>query len=326
MLARRLAVLPIVLLGSSVIVFIISQVLPADPARKLLGEGLTPEAYAQRRSELGLDKPLVEQYFAFLDRLFHGDLGESIRFHRPVRELILTAVPATLQLVIAALVLSTVLGVGLGVITGYWSGGKTDFIVRFFGLVGISMPSYFVGLVLIISLSFKLGWFPIGGRGSGWLDLEHVFLPALALSLRYAGSTMRLVRASLIESLRADYVRTAKSIGAPQRTVVVKYALRNSMIPAVTGIGAQLADIAGAVILIEVVFRWPGIGQLALTALNAGDFPLITGTIMFLTVYAVLINLTVDIIYSFLDPRMSTRRSISRTQTTRAVPLAVGGR
>jgi peptide/nickel transport system permease protein len=309
LVARRLAILPIILFGVSIVLFVLSHVLPVDPAKMLLGEGITPEAYAARRHQLGLDRSYFTQYWIYIRDLFQGDLGVSTRYYQPVAHLVGQAVPVTAEIVLLGLLFAVVLGFASGIVSGYWSGTWVDGFARAVSLSGVSTPSYYLAILLIVVFGYYLGWLPLSGRGDGWLDVSHMVLPAAALGLRYAGSTTRLVRGSLIEALRTDYVRTARAFGAPEFSIGMKYALRNAMVPAVTSLGVQLAHVAGDVVLVETVFALPGIGRLALVAVQEGDFPLLEGTILALTGFSIAVNLVMDILQSIIDPRLrSTRR------------------
>lgn len=301
-LVRRLITLPIVLVGVTVVLFVVSQLIPADPVRMIVGDTVTPELRAIIEARLGLDKPLPEQYLRYVGRLASADLGTSIRYNLPVTEMIAQAFPATLTLVIGGGVLAVLIAVPIGLLSAVKRNTPLDAILRSFAAVAMSAPPFFTAIVFILLLSFHLGWFPISGRGDP-PDLWHLALPALVLALRYSGNTARLLRSSMIESLSEDYIRAARARGLPERTIN-RYALRPALIPAVTDLGVSLADMVGSVILIETVFAWPGIGRLVQIAIQWNDFPLLTGCVLTLVLYAFVVNIMIDLTYSIIDPRV----------------------
>ena len=300
---RRLLMLPVVLLGVSVILFLATRVIPADPVAKVLGDSAPQDVKIRIRQSLGLDDSLWTQYFRWLSGLLHGDFGVSIQFRVPVLDLITQAFLYTLVLVLSAAVVTAIVALLLGVISGIFPGTIADAVCRFISLVAASFPPFFLAILAILVFGFKFGWFPISGTGDP-PDLHHLILPALVLGLRDAGSTARLLRTTIIEISQQDYIQAAKARGIKGRLIIFKYILRNALLPAITDLGVSVADIIGSVILIETIFAWPGIGRLVFLGIYWNDFPLLTGGIMVLVAYAVIVNLAVDVTYSFIDPRI----------------------
>lgn len=297
---RRLLMLVPMLVGISLLTFAILQVTPGDPAVLMLGQYATPQRIANLRQELGLNDPLPVQYGRYVWRALHGDLGRSFRSQRPVIEEILDRFPSTLELTLAALLLSTVAGVATGVIAATVRNRWVDGGIMAGALVGLSIPEFWLGIVLLIVFGIKLKMVPITG-GTG---LKALILPALTLALAPAAVLARLTRSSVLEVIREDYVRTAWAKGLAGRDVIVRHVLRNALIPVVTVLGLQLAGLLGGTVFIENVFARPGIGRLAVNAIAARDYPLIQGIVLFTAVVYALLNLAVDVLYGFLDPRI----------------------
>lgn len=304
-LIRRLLVLPLVLFGVTTFLFLVSQVVPSDPVALIAGDAVTPEIRAAITQSLGLDQPIHIQYFRYVSRLVTGDLGESIRYATPVKELLFAAFPATLLLVATAAVFAIVIAFPLGFIAAMFKDTWIDGAARTFAMIGIATPAFYLGIVLILVFSFHLQWFPISGRGDP-PDLWHLILPAFVLGVRDAGSTVRIFRASLLDALGEDYVRAARARGIGERTIVGKLAARNALIPTVTDLGLNFAQLSGQVILVEVVFAYPGIGRLLQIGIRWNDFPLVAGSVMLLLSYVVVVNLIVDLLYRVIDPRIRT--------------------
>lgn len=304
-LLKRLLVLPFVLLGVTFFLFAVSQVVPSDPVALIVGDAVTPEVRENITRSLGLDQPAPVQYWLYLQRLAEGDLGTSIRFATPVGDLLLAAFPATLILVATAAVFSIAMAFPLGFLAAKFKDTWIDVATRGFAMIGIGTPAFYLGIILILVFGFYLGWFPISGRGEP-PDLWHLILPAFVLGFQNAGSTARIFRAALLDSLGEDYIRAARARGIPERTLVSKLASRNALIPTVTDLGVNFAQLGGQVVLVETVFAYPGIGRLLQTGIFWNDFPVVAGAIMLLLVYVVLINLVVDLLYRVIDPRMRT--------------------
>ena len=308
---RLVAVVP-VLLGVSLLVSSMIFFLPGDPAQLMLTEmggaaagRVTPEQYENLRRELGLDEPFVVHYLKFLGKALQGDLGRSYQSRRAVLETILEHLPSTIQLTFAGLGLAVVIGVALGVIAALKPNSVGDNLSMFFALAGVSLPEFWLALMLIFFFSFNLGWFPATGQGG----IERLVLPALALGLRAAATIARLTRASMLEILNQDYITTARAKGLAGRVVVTRHALKNALIPVVTIVGLQFGNLMAGAVIIETVFARPGVGRLAVDAIRAKDFPMVQGAVLVAATAYVLTNLLVDISYAWLDPRIRFGKS-----------------
>lgn len=298
-LRRLFEAIPVILLVTF-IVFVSVRLVPGDPARVIAGLEADEATVEAVRQNLGLDQPLFQQYLVFMSHLIQGDFGESYYFGTPVLEEVVRRFPATALLALAGLAISVVMGMGLGVISAVNRGSKLDRGTLVFAIAGISMPSFWLALVLIIIFAVKLRWLPAGGYGS-W---RHLVLPAFTLGLFGAGTIARLTRSSVLEVLRQDYVRTARSKGVSELWVILKHTLRNAMIPIITVLGLQLGAFLSRAVVTETVFGWPGVARLTVTAVLDRDFPLIQGTVLWLALVFILTNLVVDLVYSLIDPRI----------------------
>lgn len=298
-LRRLLLSLP-VLFAVSIGVFLMIELVPGDPATVLAGDTASPQAIEQIRHELGLDEPLPVQYVRFLDRLAHGSLGRSNRTGREVMTEILDRFPYTLELALAAIVISTVLGVSLGVWSAVNKGRLADHLTIAGAIVGLSIPTFFLAILMIIAFSLTLRWLPVAGAGT-W---QHLVLPAVALSLHSAAVKARITRSSMLEVLGQEHMRTARAKGLRERTVIFRHALKNAMIPITTLIGMQFGGLLGGAFIIETIFGWPGVGRLAVQSIFVRDFPVIQGTVLLVAVAYFLSNLVVDVVYAWLDPRI----------------------
>jgi peptide/nickel transport system permease protein len=309
-LIRRLALLGPVLLGVSVVVFLVLHLAPGDPAEIMLGSQATQEDVARLRADLGLDEPLPLQYARWMGHVLQGDLGRSIRLRQPVLGEVLIRFRATLLLTATALCLSTLGGIALGVLSAAWPRSLIDRLSMLGSIFGASMPSFWLGLVLMVCFSLWLGWLPASGmygahEGGGLADLlRHLVLPAITLAAASTTIIARLTRSTMLDVLRQDFVRTARAKGLVERGVVLRHALRNALIPTVTVIGVQAGYLLGGAILTETVFAWPGVGTLMLQGILARDFPLVQGCVLVIALGFVLFNLAVDLLYAFLDPRI----------------------
>lgn len=297
-LRRLLQVIPTII-GISIITFAVLR-LTGDPAVMVLGDKATPEALAAYRAEHGLDAPPHIQYLRYMHRALVGDFGVSLRYREPVGKLLLDRLPATLQLGAAAMVLSLVLGTPIGIFSAVRRSGFLDLLIRIMVLIGRAIPGFYLGILLIMLFAVQLGWFPAGGRGG----LRHLVLPSIALGTYLVALIVRFTRSSMLDVLRQDYIRTAKAKGLPYSAVILRHALKNAMIPLVTVIGLQTAAILGGAIVTETVFSWPGLGRFTVQAIYARDFPVVQAVVLFVAILVVFINLVVDIIYAFLDPRI----------------------
>ncbi|WP_458116626.1 ABC transporter permease [Arthrobacter sp. D2-10] len=293
---------------ASVVVFIGVRQLPGDPALAMAGEEATPEQVAAIRTEMGLDQPLVVQYFTFLGNLFRGDFGESTRTGTPVTELIATTLPVTLWLSAYAIVVAVVVGIVFGVIAERYRGRWPEWMANGFALIGLSVPNFWLGILAILYLAVFLGWFP----ASGYVDvmaeplrgLYYLTLPAIILGTGLAAVIMRQTRASMIETMSTDYVRTARAKGLGRGRVLVRYGLRNSLIVVVTIVGLQLGGLISGAVVTERIFALPGFGKLTLDAVFTRDYPVIQAVVLIITLSYIVINLAVDILYSVVNPKI----------------------
>jgi peptide/nickel transport system permease protein len=301
--ARRLLQTVPTLLVISILTFLLVRLIPGDPAILIAGEEATPEALAGIRERLGLDRPLAEQYLIYLGSLVKGDLGQSIRSKQPVAGELAARIPATLELAVAAGILFTVLGVGLGVAAAVWRNRWPDHVIRVISLLGVSTPSFWLGAVLILVFAVRFRLLPVAGRGS----LAFLVLPAVTVALDGIALLARLVRASLLEVLAEDYVRTARAKGLVERIVVLRHALLNALIPAVTVLGLEFGRLLGGVVVVESVFGWPGFGRLLISAIQTRDYPLVQSGIFVFATALILVNLAVDLCVGVLDPRVRYR-------------------
>ena len=309
-LLRRLLLLVPVLLGVSVVVFLVLHLSPGDPAEIMLGSQASQADVARLRADLGLDEPLPLQYARWMAHVLQGDLGRSIRLRQPVLGEVLIRFRATLILTTTALFLSTVCGMALGVLSAARPRSLVDRLSTLGSIFGASMPSFWLGLVLMVCFSLWLGWLPASGmygaHGTGGLAdlLSHLALPAVTLAAASTTIIARLTRSTMLDILRQDFVRTARAKGLVERGVVLRHALRNALIPTVTVVGVQAGYLLGGAILTETVFAWPGVGTLMLQGILARDFPLVQGCVLVIALGFVLFNLAVDLLYAFLDPRI----------------------
>jgi len=310
-LGRLVSVVP-VLLGVSLLVSSMIYFLPGDPVQLMLSEmsgtasgRVTPEQIESLRHELGLDESFIVHYLKFVGRAVQGDLGRSYQSRRNVIDAIMEQLPATIQLTFAGLGIAIVVGVGLGILAALKPNSVGDNASMFIALAGVSMPEFWLALLLIFFFSFSLGWFPATGQGG----IERLILPAFALGLRAAATIARLTRASMLEILGQEYIVTARAKGLSNRVVIVRHALKNALIPVVTIVGLQFGNLIAGAVIIETVFARQGIGHLAVNAIRSKDFPMVQGTILFAATAYVLTNLLVDISYAWLDPRIRFKRS-----------------
>jgi peptide/nickel transport system permease protein len=289
--------------------FVMTAAIPADPAAALLGPHATEDALARVRAHYCLDRGIVQQYGCWLDRVAHGDLGDSYRSKRPVTAIIADRIWPTAQLALAAIVLQLVLGVPLGIIAATRRGRWPDLAANLVGLVGQSAPPFFVGTVLLYLLAYRWGWFPLSGYGGpGWDRLAHLVLPAMTLAAVGVAYYARVLRSELVDVLREDYVRTARAKGLPERAVIGRHALRNALGPLVALIGLDLGVLLGGAVVIEVIFAWPGLGREILQATLEVDIPLIIGVVLITAVAIAIANLLVDLAAPWLDPRLRDRQ------------------
>ncbi|MEW6546662.1 MAG: ABC transporter permease [Bacillota bacterium] len=329
LIARRMLLLLLVLFGVTVVTFSVSHLVPGDPARMLVGQRASQEVVEQMRHQLGLDRPIWEQYLRYMRNLMQGDLGISIRTQRPVVEDLVIFFPATLELALTAMFLAVAVGIPLGIVSATRKDTVADHVSRVLSVAGVSTPLFWLGLVALLVLYGRLGWLPGSGRldpfivppprltgfllldsllagrpDAFWSTVRHLVLPALCLSYVHLAVVTRQVRASMLEVLSQDYIRTALANGIPGRSVIYRHALRNALIPTVTVVGLAVGDLLGGAILTETIFAWPGMGSYVVDSINFLDFPAIMGFTVFIAVGYVLINLVVDLTYMWLDPRI----------------------
>jgi peptide/nickel transport system permease protein len=300
-LVRRLGVSLVSLLGVALIVVTLTHLLPGDPARTIAGLLADQEEVERLRHQLALDRPLLVQYVQFVANLLHGDLGESARTGQPVLSEILARLPATLALAVTGTLVGSVLGVLAGVLAAVRKTTKTDYVVSTLSVAGVSVPIYWLGLMLIIVFAVKLNVLPAAGAERP----TSIILPSIALGFFIMALVARMTRSTMLEVLDEDYVRTARAKGASERRVVYKHALRNAFIPVLTVIGLQFGNLLGGAVLTETVFAWPGIGRLLVDSIFARDFPMVQGIVLVYAVLLVVVNLIVDLLYTWIDPRIS---------------------
>jgi peptide/nickel transport system permease protein len=299
---RLLSLIP-VLFGVSLLVFAILKFVPGDPAQQVAGLDASAEDLEAIRHQMGLDRPVHVQYLYFVGNALRGDFGRSIRSHRPVVEELGSRLPNTVLLTLAAMALAVVLGIGLGVVAATRQYTLWDSLSMAVAMLGISVPIFWLGLMLMLLFAVQLRWLPTAGTGTVW----HLVLPALTLGAASSAIIARQVRSAMLEVLRQDYVRTATAKGLRHRTVVVRHALANAMIPAVTIIGLQFGYLLAGAVVTETVFAWPGVGRLLVDAIKFRDFPVVQATILWLAVLFSTVNLAVDLLYGYLDPRIKYR-------------------
>jgi peptide/nickel transport system permease protein len=327
LIGRIIATIPVVVL-ISLLVFLLIHAAPGDPADLLLSDEASPADIADARRRWGLDQPIYVQYLHFLANIVSGDLGMSFRFADPVIGLIGERLPATIELATASMLIAIVIGVPLGV----WAGAKpnswADNLGSVFGFFGISMPSFWLGIMLILVVSGYFNWLPSSGRSTygvaqgfetgfyishsllsgntkaAWDGIKYIIMPAIALGTGMMGLVMRVTRSSVIEIMSEDYVRTARAKGLGENSVLWRHVLRNALVPVITVVGLELGTLLSGSIIVETVFAWPGSGSLLISAIQSRDYPLITGTVLTYTIAFVVINFAIDILYALIDPRI----------------------
>ena len=303
-LRRLLQAVP-VLFGVSVLIFFMIHLVPGDPAQTMLGTRATPELVKALHERWGLDRPLTTQYWLFLERLAHGDTGNSLFFDVPTRSLVEERIGVTLQLLAFAAILAVLITVPLATIAATKPNSPRDQVVRVVPLVGLGMPSFWVGILLLLVFGLHLGWFPVGGySGSFGEHLHSLFLPALTIALAMSPILIRSLRASMIEVLEADFVAAARAKGLGERLVIRRHVIRNAVIPTVTLLGVNIGFLVGGTIIVEKVFALPGLGALMIDSIVNRDFPVVQGITIVFAVLVVLVNLVTDLVYSLLDPRV----------------------
>src|SRR5215204_1081236 len=297
---RRLLQSAFVIFGVACVTFLVLRLVPGDPARLMVPPGTSEKVVDSLRQELGTDQPLIVQFGRFLGGLLQGDLGESFRQGRPVLELVLDALPATTLFRSTTMLTAVLVAVPLGIVAAYRSGGILDRAILMFSLAGQSVPNFWLGVMLVLVFAIRLQWFPaIGMAGPG-----SFVLPTLTLALILVAILVRTVRQSMLEALNEDYVRTARAKGMPETKVVLVHALKNAAIPLVTILGLQVGFVLGGAFVVELIFDWPGVGLLALEAIDTRDFPVVQGVVILVAAVFTFANLAVDIAYAYLNPRV----------------------
>ncbi|GIO07693.1 peptide ABC transporter permease [Brevibacillus reuszeri] len=323
-LIKRLFQMVPVVIGISIIVFFLLHMIPGDPAMVLLGQDASQSEIERLRNLMGLNEPLYVQLFTFLKNVAMGDLGHSIFQNESVLSLITKHLPATLELAFLAMIIALVIAIPLGILSAVKQFSWVDYISMFFAQLGVSIPVFWMGMLLIIGLSVNLGWFPSFGRGEPLTEalwtaittgniydlvqsIRSLFLPALTLGVMSAALITRMVRSTMLEVLKEDYVRTAEAKGVSGFMVIVKHAFRNALIPVITIVGLQFGNLLGGAIVTETVFAWPGIGRLVITAISQRDFPVVQGSVFIIAFLFALTNLIVDILYAVVNPKIQQR-------------------
>jgi peptide/nickel transport system permease protein len=304
-LVRRLLLTIPVLLGVATLVFLLIHFFPGDPAQAMLGEGASQEEVEQLRTRLGLDRPLIVQYGAFLNGVVRGDLGVSLRNDQPVARQIVQRMPATAELAFASMGVAVLVALPLGIMAAVWRGTAIDVGAMTLSLLGISIPNFWLGPLLAIVFAVQLGWLPVGGSGTP----AHLVLPAVTLGAALAAILARMTRASLLEELSEPYVLAARARGVSRARAVLHHAFRNSLIPIVTILGLQFGAVLTGAVITETIFAWPGIGRLLIQSIGFRDYPTVQGCVLLIAVSYVGVNLLTDLTYGFLDPRIRVDRS-----------------
>ncbi|PJR13424.1 ABC transporter permease [Sinorhizobium meliloti] len=302
LILKRIMLLPIVLIGVALVLFAVIHLSPISPAQLLIADYVTPEVRANIEAKLGLDKPLPIQFGHYVLGLVQGDLGDSFRYRTPVLNLLIDALPSSMALIGASLVIAIIITLPLGFLAARFKNSWIDALIRGFVVCGVSIPTFYLGIVLILVFGFYLGLIPISGRGEP-PDLWHLIAPALVLGINTAGSSTRVLRASLMDSLNEDYIRAARARGISELPILLKLAGRNALVSTITVLGTDAAGMIGSVILVETVFARPGVGQLLFIGLKYHDFPLISGAILALLIFVIAVNALVDILHLVIDPR-----------------------
>jgi peptide/nickel transport system permease protein len=306
---RRVAGIVPVLILVAIASFLLVHLVPGDPAMVMLGSDATPQQIQALRTQMGLDRSLPEQFALWVQQVLRGNLGESFFLGRPVTQALVERLPATLQLALLSLVFSLLIGVPAGILAAVRQNTRWDQLVMVTAIGGISIPSFWLGLALILVFSVQFGWLPSGGYTPLWEDLRQglrvLILPAISLGFMQAALIARMTRSSMLEVLRQDYVRTAKAKGLHWRRVTLRHALMNAMIPVITTVGTAFGVLLGGAVIVETVFTYPGLGRLVVLAVQRRDYPLVQGALLLISVIYVAVNLAVDLLYSVFDPRIA---------------------
>lgn len=307
-IVKRLLLMIPILLGVTFIVFFIMNLTPGDPAAIILGDQASAEALAAMRLELGLDKPLLVRYFKYIWDMLHGDLGLSYKNQLSVWAQVIDKFPNTAILAVAGIFVALIIGIPVGIISAKKQYTALDNTSMVLSLIGVSMPNFWLGLLLSLLFALKLGWLPSQGMGSGFVGLlRSIVLPAITLGTGSAATVVRMTRSSMLEVIRQDYISTARAKGISERQVTFRHMLKNAMIPIVTAVGLQFGSLLGGAMLTETVFSWPGLGRLMVESINSKDIPMVMGATIFLAIMFSIVNLIVDLVYAFIDPRIKSQ-------------------
>lgn len=303
-LKRILLMIPI-LLGVTFIVFFTMNLTPGDPAAIILGDQATAEVLAAKRLELGLDKPLVSRYFSYIWDMLHGDLGLSYKNQLSVWAQVIDKFPNTAILAVAGILVALLIGIPVGILSAKKQYTFIDNFSMILSLIGVSMPNFWLGLLLSLLFALKLGWLPSQGMGEGFIPLlKSIILPAITLGTGSAATIVRMTRSSMLEVIRQDYISTARAKGITEKQVTKRHMFKNAIIPIVTATGLQFGTLLGGAMLTETVFSWPGLGRLMVDSIKSKDIPMVLGAVIFLAIMFSVVNLCVDIVYAFIDPRI----------------------
>jgi len=296
----RLSSAVIVILGVSALVFMLIHIVPGDPVEVMLGESSQPADRDALRQTLGLDQPLMTQLIHYYNGLLHLDFGQSLHSRRPITEVLLDRIPATIELALSGLLVAVVIAFPLGIMAATRKHTAWDSGAMMFSMLGISIPNFWMGPLLILIFSLWLGWFPVSGNDG----IGSLVLPALTLGTAMAAILSRMVRATMLEVLGEDYIRTARAKGMSEQVVIVRHALRNALLPVITLLGLQLGTLLGGAVITEMVFSWPGLGQLTIDSINRRDYPVVQACVLLISLSYVVINTLTDLVYAWLDPRI----------------------
>lgn len=305
---KRLLMLIPVLLGVTFIVFFILNLSPGDPAAMILGDQASAEALEMKREELGLNDPLLLRYGRYIWDMVHGDLGVSYKNNISVWDQVMERFPNTAILAVAGILVALLIGIPTGIISAKKQYSAIDNCSMVLALIGVAMPNFWFGLLMVIIFALNLGWLPSQGMGEGGIELlKSLVLPALTLGTGSAAMITRMTRSSMLEVIRQDYISTARSKGVSERNITYRHMLRNAMIPIVTAVGLQFGTLLGGAMLTETVFSWPGLGRLMVDSIKSKDIPMVLGSVIFLAIMFTVVNLIVDLIYAFIDPRIKSQ-------------------
>ena len=302
---KRLLMLIPVILGVTFVVFFILNLAPGDPAAIILGDQATAEALAMKREELGLNDPIFIRYFHYMRDLLHGSLGVSYKNSIPVWDQVIMRLPNTAILATAGILVALLIGIPIGIISAKKQYSLLDNVSMVFALIGVSMPNFWSGLLLVMLFSLTLGWLPSQGMASGFGPmLKSLILPALTLGFNSAAMVARMTRSSMLEVIRQDYISTARAKGDDERTITFQHMLKNALIPIITAVGLQFGNLLGGAMLAETIFSWPGIGKWIIDAISNRDYPVLQGAVLIIATIIIVVNLTIDLLYGVVNPRI----------------------